>query len=484
MGQRAPEAFVRLAVDRCASCDWCRDYLKESSCLFFRRLFRLVDREKGGRGRIADAELAHLADLCNHCGICPCVEIRTWIRQAKDGLVARAGMPVALRVLEDVRLLSKIGAAAPGLTNALLTAGPVGRGLKRLAGIHPQRKLPRFPRQSFDVWARRRGLDRPPAGSGRKVAYFTGCTARYLFPDVAKATVEVLQHNAVAVYVPPQKCCGMPTMLEGDRAFTHRVAAFNIGELLRVVEAGYDIVCSCPTCGYFLKSVLPADALHSPEYRARVEALAKEENGDLVKIGRRLHAEEFAFGGRADPMFERAVQPSTLRFVRAGLLRDRGYFGAFDGLQRLRIASRSYDLGEYLRRLDAAGEFDRDFAPIAARTAYFAPCHQREQDIGQPWQELLAPAAGAKLDRIGTPLDCCGLGGIMGFKKKFHPTSIAIGRRLMRKIETVAPESLLTDCLSCRLQFTQLLSGPVAHPVEVLRAAYRTAREKRDERSD
>jgi glycerol-3-phosphate dehydrogenase subunit C len=478
MSQSKPESFVRMAVDRCANCDWCRDYLKESSCLFFRRLFRLHDLEKHGRGAITDAELKRLTDLCNLCGICPCVEIRTWVRQAKDGFVARDGLPTTIRVFEDVRLLSKLGGVLPRLTNALLKEGPLGRGLKRMVGIHPERKLPVFPRQSFDVWARRRGLDKPPTGNGRKVVYFTGCTARYLFPQVAQATVEVLERNGIAVYVPPQKCCGMPTMLEGDRKFTYAAAEFNLRELSAVVEQGYDIVSSCPTCGYFLKSVLPADAMHTPDFRDRLQQLAVEEAGDLVKVGERLRREEPALHGRADPMFERAAQPSNLRMILAGLVRDRGYFGAFDGTQRLRISSRSYDLGEYLLRLNAAGELDRKLGPVAGKSAYFAPCHQREQNIGQPWQTLLAMIPGATVGQVGEPLDCCGLGGIMGFKKKFHPTSVAIGRRLMRKVEAAAPEQLLTDCLSCRMQFNQMLPQPVAHPVEILAAAYRAAREK------
>lgn len=474
MSQPKPETFVRQAIDRCASCDWCRDYLKDSSCLFFRRLYRLHDREKGGRAPISDAEMERLTDLCNLCGMCPCVEIRTWVRQAKDGFVSRNGLPIAVRVLEDVRLLSKIGGIAPGISNTLLESGPVGRRMKQIIGIHPERKLPKFPRQSFDVWARKNGLDQPAKGPN-KVAYFVGCTARYLFPDVAKATVAVLQHNGIEVYVPPQRCCGTPAMLEGDRDFTHRTAAFNLAQLQRLVDDGYDIVCSCPTCGYFYKSVLPADALHTDDFRRRVAALDQEENGDLVRIGERLRAEEPAFQGRSDPAFRMATQPSTLKFVRAGLMRDRGYFGAHDGIARLRIASRTYDLGEYLLRLDAAGKLDRRFGHVAGKMAYFAPCHQREQDIGQPWYELLAMVPGVASERVGGSLDCCGLGGIMGFKKKFHPTSVAIGRRLMNKVEAKAPETLLTECLSCRLQFDQMVSVPVSHPVEILAASYRAA---------
>lgn len=474
MADTSPELFARKAVERCANCGYCRDYLADSSCLLFRRLYRLKDREKAGRGAITDQEIKRLVDLCNLCGICPCVEIRTWIRQAKDGFIERTGLPPALRVLEDVRLLGKLGGAFPRASNFLLRDGPVGRGLRRLAGIHPKRKLPRFPVQAFDAWARERGLQRPPETGGRKVAYFTGCTARYLFPEVAKATVEVLERNGIAVYVPPQKCCGMPSMLEGDRAFTFKTAGFNFGEMGNLVEAGYDIVCSCPTCGYFLKSVVPADAEYSPQYRARIQAISDEEGGDLVRIGERLRQEEPAFRGRRDPAFvRRATQASLLKFVRSGLARNRGYFAAFNGVGRLRIASRTYDLGEYLRELDRAGQFNRNLGPVPPAMAYYPPCHQREQDIGQPWLDVLALVPGVRLGRVGDMFDCCGLGGIMGFKRSFHGTSLSIGRRLRDKVKAEEPETLLTDCLSCRMQFQQMLPLPVAHPVEILREAYR-----------
>jgi glycerol-3-phosphate dehydrogenase subunit C len=475
MDRREPEYHVRQVIDRCGSCDWCRDYLKESSCLYFRRLFRLFDRSRSGRGEPSAAELAHLTGLCNLCGMCPCVEIRTWIRQAKDGFVDRDGLPPAVRLLEDVRLLSRLAGAAPGLANAVLASPTVGRTLKRVIGIHPERKLPTFPRQTFDVAVRRRGLDRQPDGTSPKVAYFVGCTARYLFPQVAEATVGVLERNGIAVHVPPQQCCGMPTMLEGDRRFTAQTVRANTARLLGLVEAGYDIVCSCPTCGYFYKSVLPADALSSVQFRDLAAAAVAAEKGDWIRAGERLRREEFAFQGRRAPMFDQATQPSTLRFATAGLMRDRGYFGDIDGLARLRIASRTYDLGEYLCRLDAAGRLDRRFGAMTGTHTYFAPCHQREQDIGQPWRDLLNRVPGMAVGRVGGQLDCCGLGGIMGFKRRFHPTSVAIGRRLVRKVAAAPADTVLTDCLSCRMQFNQMQSRPVAHPVELLWAAYRAA---------
>jgi glycerol-3-phosphate dehydrogenase subunit C len=64
------------------------------------------------------------------------------------------------------------------------------------------------------------------------------------------------------------------------------------------------------------------------------------------------------------------------------------------------------------------------------------------------------------------------MAGIMGFKRDFHETSIHLGNRLMNKIKGLAPERLITDCLSCRLQFNQLLPYKVQHPVELIREAY------------
>jgi glycerol-3-phosphate dehydrogenase subunit C len=64
------------------------------------------------------------------------------------------------------------------------------------------------------------------------------------------------------------------------------------------------------------------------------------------------------------------------------------------------------------------------------------------------------------------------MGGIMGFKREFHETSIHLGNRLMAKIKEFDPERLITDCLSCRLQFNQLLPYEVYHPIEILQKAY------------
>jgi glycerol-3-phosphate dehydrogenase subunit C len=465
-----PARLAKWVVKRCVDCETCRDLMEDTPCLFFPELYRLDDLAKAERREISAEELRGLLELCNLCGLCACPDVRAGIMQAKDAFIARHGLPPSLRVLEDVQRVGKLCGAAPRLANLLLGNEPTAGLLKRLMGIHPERKIPAFPGESFDAWARRRGLtDKRAGGSGRKVAYFAGCTARYLYPDVARAAVEVLEHNGVAVHVPEQKCCGMPSLLEGDRPFTFALAEFNLRELGAAVEDGYDIVCSCPTCGYMLKKVLCEGAFFSEGYRAAFEEMRRETGGDPEKARAWVATGP---GGWVTPPSPRCRPPEGFTGWMAASLSDAGYFSALDGCKRIAVASHTYDLGEYLCDLDRSGKLDRRLGPISGRMAYFAPCHLKEQGIGQPWFDLLGHVPGISMERVGGPYDCCGMAGIMGFKQRFHETSLTMGSRLMQRIREKAPERLVVDCLSCRLQFNQALPVRVGHPVEILREAY------------
>ena len=478
MTRKEPEDIAREVIELCANCDQCRDFMEDTPCLFFPRLFQLYDRERDKNKKITSNELRKLVDLCNMCGLCSCPAVRADIREAKDGFIARDGLKPAIRVLEDVQRVGKICGAYPQLANLLSEITPIANLAKRLAGIHPERKLPKLPPENFDVWARKRDLHLKRETTGPKVVYFAGCTARYLFPEVAKATVEVLERNGVTVYFPEQKCCGMPSLLEGDRPFTFEVAGFNLQQLESAVDDGYDIVCSCPTCGYMLKGVLSDGAYFSKEYRNALTKMMAEAGGDQQKVWKRILAEEATPPGRATPASPRSKPPLPIKLIVTGMLQDEGYFASMNGCQRIKVASHCYDVAEYLRNLDRSGNFNRTLGPVSDRMAYYAPCHLKEQNMGQPWAELLRLVPEISMEDVGGAFDCCGMSGIMGFKKEFHAVSLAMGSRLMEKIKAIAPETLVCDCLSCRIQFHQELPYKVLHPVEVLNNAYRGAIEQ------
>ncbi|MCE1237346.1 MAG: hypothetical protein LWW93_13430 [Hyphomicrobiales bacterium] len=476
--REAPETIARGVLTLCADCDQCRDLLDEAPCQFFPRLFTYADRMKAG-GPVPDGrEWLDMIDLCNSCGQCPCASIQTRIREAKDAFVARDGLAFGVRLIEDVRLTGRLCGMAPSIANALMRTEPVAGWLKRAVGVDPARRLPTVPAEGFDAWAAREGLHEPVEGPGRKVAYFVGCTARHYFPEVARATVEVLRAAGIGVFVPPdQQCCGMPTYLEGDRPFTEKLAKTNLPILRDCVRAGYDVVSACPTCSFAFKTVLARGARFAPQRRERILALAEEEGGDVPGAIDRLAAFDAAPTGRTGSAAAEFSAPWVVNHLlvrpHAGEGVDDGYFADLDPDLRIEVASHVWELGEYLRDLVAQGLWSLPAGIDGERLGHFPPCHLREQEMGRPWAELLAEIDGLDVTTLGRADDCCGLGGIMGFKTNFHHASLAMGRGLMARTEAVAPDRVVTECLGCRVQFEQMQSRPVAHPVEILADALR-----------
>lgn len=451
-GDAIPAKIMRSVLAGCSDCDTCR-FLMDESCLLFPELYRLYDEEHAQGRAAGEAELRRLAELCTLCGLCPCPDVRADVIRSKTERVKREGMPLPIRLLADVQRFARRGGRMPGIVNACLALGPVATLARKIGGIHPARRLPLLPRESFFAWARKRGLDRMPERAP-KVAYFAGCTAGYLFPEVARATVAVLERNGIAVFVPPdQQCCGMPTLVEGDQPTTLERAAANLKMLLSAARQGCDLVCSCPTCGFLFKVLLTERAVYSEAYQRSVAAGDNE-----IKV--------------PDPASGEAGFTYLKKSMYQALLRDDGYFAGLDPLERMALAERVTDMGVFLAKLHGNGRLDTDLGRLTGRMVYFAPCHQREQDIGTPYEKLLELVPGLEIRCVGGAMDCCGMGGSLGFKKSFHEASTRMGRPLMEKIEAAAPEAIVTECLSCRLQFQHALPYPVWHPLELPARAY------------
>ncbi len=454
MGQKeqTPQQILREVIRLCADCDTCRTMMEED-CAFFIELYRLQDQEQEEEVPITEAQLRYLAELCTLCGLCPCPKVPMDVMEAKSRYIEQEGMPLATRLLNDVPLMARMCGTFPRLAKALQSNRVLGPLLRKATRLHPERQLPSFPKRNFFQWAASKGLDRQRAGDHR-VAYFAGCTAGYLFPEIGRSVVEILQRNGATVYVPPQQCCGMPYLVEGDRKRTLQLARDNMERLLETADAGNDLVYSCPTCGFFLKSLLKERAYYSEAYQKSIDA-----DEGMLKI----------------PAPEKGKNKfwSLRKAMYKNILKDDGYFSAIDPMDRVNLAEHLYDFGAYLTRLHAEGRLKTDFAPLPERMAYFAPCHLREQKMGRPYLDLLKLIPELDIEPVGNDYDCCGMGGIFGFKDHFHQKSLDLGGPLMDKIRAHRPQAIVTDCMSCRLQFNHCLPYPVFHPVEVLARAYR-----------
>ena len=448
-----PEIIISKVVDLCSDCDSCRP-LMDISCLFFPELYRLYDKEKATGIKIDNDELKNLVNLCNYCALCPCPNVRRDIIEAKTRFMERDGLKFTIRIMEDVEnIAGKLG-TFPRFSNIMFQNRMTGSIIKKCAGIHKKREFPKFPEKKFNNWVKENKLNiKPGKKSGRKVAYFAGCTGRFFFPEVAIKVVELLQKNGISVYIPEQKCCGMPSMLEGDRKLTMNFAGFNIDELDAISKEGYDIICSCPTCGYMLKTILREGAYYSNDYQTAVsddKLFMKVPDNKSSNLN-----EDKKFNLLRKSIFE-------------NILKDDGYFSSISPLKRIRVAENTYDLGEYLKHLHGNGEFEISSGSLTGRFVYYPPCHLREQQIGAPYMDLLKLIPGMDVEMIEGPFYCCGISGIMGYKKDFYDSSVELGSRLMNKIKELKPDIVVTDCLSCRIQIKQLLPCKVKHPVEIL----------------
>jgi glycerol-3-phosphate dehydrogenase subunit C len=87
----------------------------------------------------------------------------------------------------------------------------------------------------------------------KKVAYFAGCFARFHDPEgEAAGTVKVLEANGIEVVVPEQRCCGIALVTMGAEKAMRADAERNLTTLLPLVDRGFTVVASAPSCGLAL----------------------------------------------------------------------------------------------------------------------------------------------------------------------------------------------------------------------------------------
>ncbi len=133
------------------------------------------------------------------------------------------------------------------------------------------------------------------------------------------------------------------------------------------------------------------------------------------------------------------------------------------------VASRSYDITEYLIRLNREGRLIKDFKWSPGRVAYQIPCHMRVQHIGAKSMELLKLIPDTEVALIER---CSGHDGSWGMKKEYFELSLKVGRNLFREIEELKPDMVSTDCPLSGLQIEQATGLKPLHPVEIFSRAY------------
>lgn len=277
-------AEMDRAFDICHGCRMCFKY-----CDSFRDLFRIVDEARDGDARaLSDGEQDRVMAGCFQCKQCEftcpytpgkghefqldfpnLVHRHAAVRRAQDPPRGRAALRG--RMLSDPDRAGRMQRLLPVVAAQAANTRPARWCLEKAVGIHREKLLPPFARESFDDWAARH---RPAPAPGREAVLFPTCYVQNNEPQIGRDTLEVLDRNRVETdCVAGLACCGMPAWESGDLDSLRRSAGRNLELLAPFVEAGSRVIAVNPTCSMLMRKEYPT--LVPPEQREAARRLAE-----------------------------------------------------------------------------------------------------------------------------------------------------------------------------------------------------------------
>ncbi|MEV4399591.1 FAD-linked oxidase C-terminal domain-containing protein [Nonomuraea sp. NPDC049607] len=273
------------AATRCVGTGTCRKHTFEGGvmCPSY-RVTREEEHSTRGRARLLEemvrgdvitdgwrsAAVRDALDLCLSCkgcrSECPVnVDMATYKAEFLAHHYRRRVRPRSHYSMGWLPVWAALASAAPGLVNAAGSAPGLSRLVKAVAGITPERDLPRFARQRFTDWFRRRPRGGP--GTRGRVVLWADTFTDHFDPHIGRAAVDVLEAAGFEVVVPPVTlCCGLTWISTGQLGIARRVLARTVGALAPWAEAGVPVVGLEPSCAAVFRSDGP-ELLNTPETR-------------------------------------------------------------------------------------------------------------------------------------------------------------------------------------------------------------------------
>jgi FAD/FMN-containing dehydrogenase/Fe-S oxidoreductase len=281
----AEGGFMR-AVEMCNGAAVCRKLKAGTMCPSYMATRDEQDTTRGRANALRNAlagnvftpdeftskEVYEVMDLCLSCKACA-TECPSSVDMAKIKTEFLAhyqekhGVSWRTRFMGNIHTISKISAPVAPLAN-LAMRSPLARPGMRSLGIHPERKLSAFQRQTFiKRWRERQKVavnarQRPTRG---QIVYFHDTFATYNYPHIAMAAVDLLEAAGFEVIVEERRaCCGRPMLSKGLVGEARKLARRNVQVLAPYAKAGVPIIGTEPSCILTLRDeyldLLPNDA--------------------------------------------------------------------------------------------------------------------------------------------------------------------------------------------------------------------------------
>jgi glycolate oxidase iron-sulfur subunit len=278
---------IQQELDKCMHC---------GSCMAVCPIYATDKIEAGvARGKVAVAQAVLEGDLalddpevvsmlfnclvCKSCmQSCPTkVDFARIMLALRAGIVRKNGLPwlkkAIFSTLKHPDLFDrgmKVGALLSGIAfrdagqKSIAPRSPFAL-VGKYAGFDENRLLPALATQPL--------RDRLPelvqiATPKTKVAFFTGCSLNYFYPETGMDIVSVLQENNVEISIPKEQgCCGIPVFVHGDVETIRELGRRNL-DAMEGSGAEY-LITGCGSCGgawqHEYKEVFANDPVYGPK---------------------------------------------------------------------------------------------------------------------------------------------------------------------------------------------------------------------------
>ncbi len=400
-------------------CNGCR--LCFNLCPSFDVLFKRIDELDGDLDKLGDSDTKKVVDLCYDCKLCypkcpytpPHHFMLDFPRHMLRGKAIEAkknGIPLRDKMLSHTDLLGTVSTKVAPIVNWTLENKPLRTVMEKTVGIHRERNLPKYTSQTFRAWYQKHKSSKAESPAKDSA---TDRTAGEERPKVVFFHTCSVNYNDVDT----------------------GKAAIQVLEKNGVqIEVPPQKCCGMP----YLDGGDIDNAKKHAAYNLRQLADYVKKGYDVVSPG-----------------------PSC------SYLMKQEYPMLSDDPDAKLVAAHTYDLMEYLAKLNKEGKLSTDFKNSQGEVTYHLPCHLKAQNIGFKSRDVMELIPDTKVDVVAK---CSGHDGTWSLKKEYFKLSLEVGKPLFEKFgENTAAAS---DCPLAQLQIEKGSGRKPRHPIQILRDAY------------
>ncbi|HQT90646.1 MAG TPA: anaerobic glycerol-3-phosphate dehydrogenase subunit C [Candidatus Kryptobacter bacterium] len=408
----SPESYSKETARIFDICNGCR--LCFNLCPSFDVLFKRIDELDGEMDKLTDGDTKKIVDLCYDCKLCyprcpytpPHHFMLDFPRHMLRGKAIEAkkhGVPLRDKMLSHTDLLGIVSTKVAPIVNWTLESKPFRILMEKTVGIHKERNLPKYSSQTFSSWYKRHKMQ---GTRGEK-------------SDNRESPKVVFFHTCSVNY--------------------------------NDVDTGKAAI-----------QVLEKNGVHVEVPPQKCCGMPYLDGGDIDNA--RKHA-EYNLGQLADYVKKGydIVSPGPS----CSYLMKQEYPMLSDNPDAKLVAAHTFDMMEYLAKLNKEGKLSTDFRKPQGNVTYHLPCHLKAQNIGFKSRDVLELIPDTKVDVVAK---CSGHDGTWSLKKEYFKMSLEVGRPLFDKfIDGGSPAS---DCPLAQLQIEKGSGAKPRHPIQILRDAY------------